>query len=173
MEQAVTALIILTLVLFAALSLAQAWLSTQQGIAVSWQAMQERVGERARTSVVPISGTIASDVVDVTVKNDGHVRLADFAHWDVLLQYDTAAGRSVEWYPYVKASAPGPGQWTVMGIYQDAARAIPEAIEPGILDPGEEMVIQIKTAQPVKAGTTSIATIATPNGVSISIALTS
>jgi hypothetical protein len=39
--------------------------------------------------------------------------------------------------------------------------------EPGILNPGEEMTIQAKVSPTVGAGTTNWATVATPNGISL------
>jgi hypothetical protein len=45
-------------------------------------------------------------------------------------------------------------------------------IEPGIFDPGEEIVITVKVSPSVGAGTTNLAVIATPNGITASTVFT-
>jgi len=59
-----------------------------------------------------------------------------------------------------------PDKWGVRGIYYAGA---PEVFEQGILNPDEEVVIEINIYPPVKIGTTGRAIVATPNGVSASI----
>ena len=132
----------------------------------------QRVEERSRTRIVPVAARLLNgdDTVEITVRNDGNEKLADFARWDVVLQYDAATGGLARWYPYVEAVEPGSNQWTVAGLYLDAANAIPEALEPGILNPGEEMVIRVRISPPASDGTTCIGTVATPNGMSTTMA---
>lgn len=62
--------------------------------------------------------------------------------------------------------------WTVEGIYLDAGGSVVEVFEPGIFNPDEEMVIQVKIDPAVGGGTTNMVTLSTPNGVSASAAFT-
>ncbi len=174
METVVAALIIIALVLFGMLTLAHGYLSAQDQILESWQAMEARVGEQSRTSLLPVRAEAlgVGDVVEITVRNDGHTKLADYQQWDVILQYDAASSRVTEWCPYAGAAEPAPNQWTVTGIYLDAQRDIAEVYEPGILNPGEEMVIRARISPPVMEGTTNVASIATPNGITASTVFT-
>jgi len=167
METAVAALIIITVILFGVLTLGQGYLSAQEGMMQSWRAMEAQAGERARTNLVLTAAGASStgDEVQVTVRNVGSVKLADFSAWDVLLEYSAATGPVARWYPYAGSAVPGANQWGVQGIYQDAAGAVAEAYDPGILDPGEELVLTVRVSPPLMAGSTALAALSTPNGV--------
>jgi hypothetical protein len=60
----------------------------------------------------------------------------------------------------------------VEGLYLDASEGTEEVFDPDILNPGEEVVIQIWVSPPVGSPTTNLATVATPNGISASTAFT-
>jgi archaellum component FlaF (FlaF/FlaG flagellin family) len=169
MESALVSLIIITVALFAALTLSSSYFSMQDAFMVARQEMEERSQERARTALTLVGAETQNGgaIIQITLKNDGATRLADFDQWDVVVQYYTAAGVYVtNWFPYVEAATPGDNQWTVAGIYTSVAEAIPEAYEPGILNPGEEIVIRIKVLPEIGPDTTNLATVAVSNGVS-------
>jgi len=108
--------------------------------------------------------------VDITLRNSGNVKLADFSQWDVILQYtDFGATPRLGWFTY-SSGAGAPGQWT-KDIYQIATSS-PEVFDPGILNPGEEMVIKVQVNYTVGSGTTNRAAIATPNGITASAVFT-
>ncbi len=174
METAVAALIIITVMLFGVLTLGQGYLATQEAMMQSWQAVEAQAAERARTDVVVTAAHClpAGDVVELMVRNAGSTKLADLAHWDVLLQYSAAGGPVARWYPYAGTALPPVNQWGVQGIYQDAALAVAEVYGPGILDPGEEMVVHIRVSPPMAAGSMALAVVSTPNGVGSSRAFT-
>jgi len=60
----------------------------------------------------------------------------------------------------------------VVGLYQDAATAEREHFEPGILNPGEEIVVRLRALPPVGPNTTNRAAISPANGVGTSILFT-
>lgn len=166
METAITALIIIAVLMLSVFSLSERSLSAQATIAESSRQMQERVGERARTSLVTIGArTINSgNNVEVTLRNAGQTKLADFDRWDVLLQYtDAASGYHVDWYATNK--------WTRQ-IYLSTTPLAPEVFEPDILNPGEEVVVTVNVAPAVGAGTANLATIVTSNGIRASAVFT-
>lgn len=171
METALTALIIIAIVLFGLVTLAHGYLAAQDSIQEAWQAMEARASQRARTRLSAIAAIVLDTgaTIEITLRNDGSERLADLARWDVVLQYSAPSGPVARWYPYTGMPEPSVNQWTTRGIYLDAAQAIPEAYDPQILNPGEEMVIRIRVSPPVADATTSLATIATVNGVSTSL----
>lgn len=170
METAITGLIIITVLMLAVLTLSHSFLSSQDAVLESWREMEERLGERARTDLSPVSaGTIsAGAVVEVTLRNEGDTKLADFDQWDVILQYYDGGGQyHLDWYPF----GPGQDQWSVYDIFLDAP-TVPEAFDPDILNPGEEVVIWISVSPAVGSPTTNLVTIATPNGISTSTVFT-
>jgi flagellar protein FlaF len=166
METAITALIVISVLMFSIFALSERSLSSQAALAESSRQMQERVGERARTSLATVEArTINSgNNVQVTLKNTGQTKLADFDQWDVFLQYtDAASGYHVDWYASNK--------WTQQ-IYLSTLPLTPEIFEPGILDPGEEMAVTVNVAPAVGTGTTNLATIVTFNGIRASAVFT-
>jgi flagellar protein FlaF len=173
METVVSALIVIALLILAIVGLSQVSISSQASIAQSTGLMQERAGDRARTIITSLaSQTImldeTTDAVQITLKNSGSTKLSDWTQWDVILQYtDGTNNPVVKWYP----AGNGTNQWSST-IYSNAATQAPEVIEPGIFDPGEEMVITVTVSPVVGTSTTNLAVIATPNGITASAVFT-
>jgi len=162
METVISALIVIALLVITVLGLAQASLSAQAGIAQASSAMQERVSQRARTNIVPLNvqampQDAPADTVQITLKNTGSTKLADFTQWDVILQYSDGTNNQVKWFP-------GSDSWSST-IYTSAAALTPEAYNPGILDPGEEMIATLTVNPPIGTSTTNQVVISTPNGI--------
>jgi hypothetical protein len=161
MENVITAVIVIGLLILAILGLSERSFSSQSLISESSQVMQERAGDRARTALAATDATTTGSVVQITMKNTGGTKLADWPHWDVMLQYTSSGAQQVKWYPYTS----GAGGWRQQ-IFTSLSPLAPEAIEPGILNPGEFLVIQIdQSGLPVDNSTTNLATIVTPNGI--------
>jgi len=170
METIITGLIITSLLLLVALTLAEVFLSSQDAILESWREMEERLEERARTDLSAVGAQTISigEVVEVTLRNDGDTKLADFEQWDVILQYyDSGGSYHTEWYPF----GSGTNEWYVCDIFLEAP-TVDEVFDTGILNPGEEAVIWVLVSPSVGTGTTNLATIATPNGITASTVFT-
>ena len=162
MENVITSLIIIGVLILAILGLSERSFATQAIISESSQLMQERVAERSRTALTSVGAATDGNQVQVTLKNTGSTKLADWSHWDVMLQYSNGGGNQLSWYP----NSAGTGTWSQQ-ILMSTSPLVAEVIEPGILNPGEYLVIQVDvSANPVGAGTTNQATIVAPNGVS-------
>ena len=171
MESALVSLILITVVLFGVLTLSDSYFVTQDTILAATQVREELSEERVRTSFMLVSAETqsAGSLVEITIKNMGSTKLADFDQWDLMLQYYTATGDYLtSWYPYMQGTTPDDNQWSVVGIYTTAATAVAEAHEPGILNTGEELLIRVRLVPPVGAETTNIATLAVANGVTFS-----
>jgi len=171
MDTALASILLITLLFFGVLTISDTYFAVQDTIMVATQERDDRNDERARTALalVGVETQSAGSMIEITLKNTGTTKLADFDHWDVVIQYYTAAGVYVTaWFPYVASASPGNNQWTVKGIYGDAAAVTAEVYDPAILNPTEEIVIQIQVDPAVGADTTNLATIAVPNGVSLS-----
>ncbi len=170
METVITTVILVCLLLLAVVGLAQYTMSAQATIADSSRVMQERVGERSRTDIASISAAVSpmGDQVQVTLKNSGSTKLADYFHWDVILQYSDGVNSQIKWYPY----GAGQNQWSVSGIYQSISPLVPEAYEIGIFDPGEYIVATVNITPTVGIGTSNLAVVGTPNGITASTVFT-
>ncbi len=171
MENVLVAFLIIFILLFGVLTFSETLMSTQDALSQAWQAMQARQDEQARTSLVPVEAHTETlgTVAEFTLTNTGMARLTDFQHWDAFLMY-TDAGTPPENHTlrlsYV-TQAPNGGQWTVAGIYLNAR---PEMVEPGILNPGEDMVLQLRGTVPMGEGTGAQVVMTTANGVDVSFA---
>ena len=133
----------------------------------------DRDAERAGTGVELVTLSYASPQVDVVLRNTGRVGLRDFPSWDVWVDYYEADGtHHTERLSYTSAATPAADQWSVEGIYLDAASGKGEAWQPGIVDPGEEVKLLLRL-DPAAADPQSNETIVgLPNGVTVRMAFT-
>jgi hypothetical protein len=169
METTITGLIVISLLLIAVVTIGYAYFSAQSAMVVSFQEMSERLGDRARTNIVPQSATtlLLGTRVELTLKNEGTTKLADFQKWDVIVQYQGEDAQShTLWVPY----GSGSNTWTYQ-LYL-AAPDVPEVVEPDILNTGEEMVLQVSLSPAVTTLSTNSISVATPNGIRASTVFT-
>ena len=175
MESILAAIVSVALILFATLTVTQGALSSADLFSENWKAMEERSGEIARTEITAtkVTTTIAGRYVEATIANEGSVSLDSFSKWDVILQYYDGNGGNyyVFWAPYTSSDPPGDNQWTVKAIYL-AGTTTAEVYEPGILNPGEVVVIKFTANPLVGKPTTNRITVAAPNGVTTSAIFT-
>jgi hypothetical protein len=168
MENALPGLIVITILLLAVLTLGQASLATQGAVLESWRGMEERLEDRARTNLSSVYAetSVGGTTVEVALRNDGNTKLADFERWDVIVQYhQSGGGYAQEWLQYAELG--GTNKWMVNFLEGTIG-----TFEPRILNPGEQMVIQISLDPAVAMTTTNLVTIATPNGISASAVFT-
>jgi hypothetical protein len=173
MDSAIAGLIIVTLLLVGMLTLAQNYLAVQDEIQASWRTMQVRMEERSQTRLGSLQAeAISGDEVEIVLGSEGSAKLADFAQWDVIVQYAGESAWFADWYPYTSTTVPGNNQWGVEGIYLDPEHTLPEAYDPGILNPGEYVRIQVRLFPSIAEGSTNLVTVATPNGIAASTVFT-
>jgi flagellar protein FlaF len=162
-ENTLVTIVFVALLTFATAAFSRSALTSVDQLGVTWKTMEVLSGERARTRVTVTSAVtdVTGTNVYVTLRNDGQTRIGDFSRMDLIVQYVSPAGvyRTV-WLPYTEG-APGSNEWTVTAI-------VPDVFEPGIFNPGEEMTVLAALSPAVGTGTTNWATMATPNGISLS-----
>jgi hypothetical protein len=171
METAITAVIVIMVLLFAVFTSAENYFSAQDAVLESWQEMEQRMEDHARTDLSAIGAVTDGNVVTLTLRNDGSTKLADYDQWDVLLDYTGPSTDHVVWHEYVTGTLSA-GEWTVHDWYLDASAETAEVFDPQILNPGEEMVIEISVSYTISTSSTSLATVATPNGIVATMAFT-
>ena len=88
----------------------------------------------------------ATSTVQITLENEGKGTLGQFSDWDVIFEVQEAPGLAITYLTYTENAVPAANQWTVNGIYLDASTVPPveETVDPGVFNPGEEMVILAK-----------------------------
>lgn len=173
METLLAFLIVMGIILFGVPLLAHSYFSSQEAIAAGFREMEDRAEERTRTEIALLQeqGQDASNV-EFVLENAGNIKLADYDQWDVIAQYDDDAEPREHystWLPY--SQSPDDNHWWVVGIYLDATtrgQEVPEAYEPGIFNPGEDMVLALRLSPAIGITTTNMVTIVTANGISAS-----
>ncbi|HEX2906507.1 MAG TPA: cadherin-like domain-containing protein [Phototrophicaceae bacterium] len=156
MENVLAAIIIIFIILFAVLTLSNAFIAAQDTLSVSWQEMQDRQDIASRTELQAVEANTSQHgaLINFTLQNAGAEKLADFENWDVIVEYEDGAippAKHVVWLPYAENNL-ADNQWTVLGLYQRAEQDIPEGIEPGVFNPGEDLIVQARVNLPVGVG---------------------
>ena len=133
----------------------------------------DRSEHRTRTDIDASSGqsTQRQPTVLLTLTNSGETDLARFENWDLIfqLQREGAGGLEILYLTYTSTNPPSCNQWTVDGIYRDAATLAPETVGVGILNPGEDIVVVAKPHPRVEVNTHDRATFATPDGITAEV----
>lgn len=140
-------------------------LNSWNRLSSSYKDMQVFSGNITRTGVSVIAAQATGSNLEVTVQNIGQTTLYVFSAWDVFVQYYAAGGVYQQRRLTYTASAPGNNQWTVKGVYLNAASSTPEVFEPNILNPGEQMVIQATLSPALAGGFVNQVVLSTENGV--------
>ena len=166
MSNAIVALVVIALMLVASLTWSQAAFTSLDSASQSFQQTTKTTQEVARTDIEIVNVQKQGGFVEVSVLNSGKVHLAQFVDWDVLVQYYDATGDyHVSQLSYTENSTPGDNQWAVVNIYTDASLEQEEVFEPGILDPGEVVLLRLNLTPSLGTGTTNLVTVSSANGV--------
>jgi len=167
METAIVSLICIALVVFGGMTMSQGFLTSVDSTTVGMEEVSNRGEDIMRTELSTVNASmLTASRLQVSLENGGQTKLASFAKWDVIVHYYDAGGTYyVKWLPYTEGTL-GDNQWKKAGIYLDGQA---EAFELGIVNPGEEIVIEAQLNPSVGDDTTNLAVISTPNGVPASI----
>ena len=166
MSNAIVALVVIALMLVATLTWSQAAFSSLDSASQSLKQTTQTTQEVARTDINIVNVRKQGAFWEVYVLNSGKVHLAQFANWDVLVQYYNASGSYyIVHLPYTVDSNPGNNRWTVASIYSNSSLTKQEVFEPGILNPGEVLFLKLKLVPSPGSGTTNMVTVSTANGV--------
>ncbi|MFH1169785.1 MAG: hypothetical protein V1691_03720 [Chloroflexota bacterium] len=171
METAVVSLICIALIVFGGMTMSQGFLTSVDTTSTSLEEISNRSEDIMRTEQAPTQATTAIGglYLDVRLTNTGQTKLASFSKWDFIVQYyDDFGNYYVKWLPYT-TGALGDNEWQETGIFLNG---LPEAFEPNILNPGEEIRLRAQLNPAVGLDTTNLVTISTPNGIPVSISLT-
>jgi hypothetical protein len=171
MAVAVVTIICIAMIVVGGMALSQGILTSTDSQAISAESISVREGEMMRTGLDTLRAAQLTwgDCLRVTVKNNGQTKLASYDKWDIIVCYEDGAGQTYStWLPYTANATPGNNEWTKDRI---GLNGPVEYFEPGILNPGEEMVILAHLDPLPGAGTTGSISLTTPNGINDSIQL--
>lgn len=169
MAAAIVTIICIAMIVVGGMTLSQGILTSTDSAALSVESISVREGDIMRTNLDSLRAAQLAwgNDLRVTVKNSGQTKLASFDKWDFIVNYTSADGQMHStWLPYTTL-APAANQWQKARIGLNGPL---EYFEPGILDPGEEMVILVHLDPPPGNATGDIS-LTTPNGVCDTIPL--
>jgi flagellar protein FlaF len=162
MEHGIPALFVAAIFLVATVLVGRGGFIGMDNVGQSLKASEMRFTERSGTELsvtnTTIDGTGAN--ITITIRNDGQTPIADFSRMDVLVQYFGETGtRYDKWIAYT-SGALASDTWTT-GSFTD------DIFEPGILNPGEQLNLEVRVNPVVGAATTNKAVISTEHGVTV------
>jgi hypothetical protein len=150
------------------MTLSQGILTSTDATALSVEEIGVREGDITRTGLDAVRAAQLSwaDLLRVTLTNTGQTKLASFDKWDFIVHYSDADGvYHTEWLPYNTGNLTN-NKWQKARI---GLNGPVEFFEPGILNPGEELVMLARLSPLPGDNTTGEITVATPNGIYDSI----
>lgn len=165
METALISLVCVAIIIIGTVTTIMSSFHAASTVSESLKEMEEQAGNIRRTEIEALdNGDITGGDFYIMIENDGETDLSQFPRWDIIAQYTgTDDNDYVTYLEYTTNDPPGSNRWTVAGIYLPDDN--PEAWDPGILNPGEKMELQIDVDPRLDRGTTARITISTPNGV--------
>ena len=166
METAIVSIICIALIAFGGMTMSRGFMTSVDNSTAEMEANSQRNETIMRTEIIPRSATLpAANTLEIIVENSGQTRLADFDNWDVFVQYYDGTGTyHIAWLPFTE-DALGDNEWEVTWIRYNGAT---EVFEPGVLNPKEQMLLRAQLNPAVGAGTTNMAVVATPSGITAS-----
>ena len=161
MESALVSMVLLVLMIVGNVTMTMDSIQSTAKIAASWKATEVQTNTTMRTNIVSLPpDNYYGGTIELTAKNEGQVSISDFAQWDVIIQEQ---GANADYMTYSASCPPGDNQWAVKGIF--ISDNVPEVFDLNILDPGEELVLDINPGAAMTVGQTLKITLSTSNGV--------
>jgi hypothetical protein len=166
METAIVSIICIALIAFGGMTMSRGFMTSVDNSTTGLDTVGQRNETIMRTEIIPLSASMPSgNTLEITVENSGQTRLADFDKWDVIVQYyDSTSTYHILWLPYT-TEALGDNEWQKAWI---RINGVAEMVEPNVLNPKEQMLISAQLNPAVKAGSTNMAVVATPSGITAS-----
>jgi hypothetical protein len=168
METAILSIICVALIAFGGMTMSRGFITSVDKSARGMDNAGQRNETIMRTELTPISATLPTgNTLAIILQNTGQTKLSDYDKWDFIAQYyDSTGTYHVIWLPYTSGVL-ADNEWEFSWIHLDNGQ--PETFEPGILNPKEEIMIKAQLNPAPGPGTTNLAVIAAPNGVTASI----
>jgi hypothetical protein len=166
METAIVSIICIALIAFGGMTMSRGFMTSVDTSTTGLEAIGQRNETIMRTELIPLSTSLPSgNTLDIILENSGQTRLADFDKWDIIVQYyDDTGTYHIAWLPYTEDTL-GDNEWQVAWIRIDG---VDEVYEPNVLNPKEQIKIRAQLNPAPGVGTTDLAVVVTPSGITAS-----
>ena len=161
MESILISLVSLALIIISSVTMTMNILSSTTKLTESWKEMQANAIRLQRTAIVSVPPQdYSGGPIKLTVKNEGQLNLSDFARWDVIIE-DLVNG--TRYLSYSSDYPPGGNQWAIQGMF--ISETVPEAFDIGVLNPGEQLLMDINPDPATPSDHPVKITVATGDGI--------
>jgi len=169
METAIVSIICIALVVFGGMAMSNGFITSVDASTAGLLEAGDRNDNIMRTELSPVSADVqlaaGADPLEIVLENSGQTKLADYDKWDIIVQYfDDTGAYHVQWLPYVPSSSAA-YEWDVGWIKMNGQS---EVFDPGVLNPGEQIMIKTVLDPSVGDNTTNMVVVSTPSGVTCS-----
>lgn len=164
MEHSIPALLIASIMILASVLIADVTTNSVDSINQGWREMETISEERLGTSLTVISTDVdpTGSLITAVVRNEGRTAIDNFAGMDIIVNYQAIdSQRYINWLSY-QESGLADNTWTVAAIAGDYRN-------PGVLDAGEEMTIEIQLNPAASTAPERWLVLATDTGVSYTV----
>lgn len=164
MENVLTAIFVMFLIIFGGLRLTDHAISSQEQISETWHEVMDARTDTANTAFTITASQVTASDIEFTLVNEGSTRLSDFDRWDVIVTYyDNGGNYRIEYLPYSINSAAS--TWSLVGIYLDTEINRVEVFDRGVWNPEEELKILVRPTVSLGTGEALHIVIASQNGM--------
>jgi len=180
-ETVLAAFVVVFVIVFAALSLSAAVITSQEALSAAQSEADVRLAEQGHAALQVIrTRTVANrTLIELALRNTGSTRLAEFDRWDVIVR-STGEYAGIPQIAYLRpdpALAPSAsyerardnltGATWAAGLFVDALAGANELAQPGILNAGEEVILWARAAHVIAPGSAVEVALATEHGAGI------
>jgi hypothetical protein len=167
MATVLVSIICIAMIVVGGMTLSHGILTSTDTAALSVDEFSVREGEIARTRLDTLRAEYLTwaDRLRIIVQNDGQTKLASFGKWDLIIRYNDGASWHAVWLPYTEGELDD-NEWQKAKIGLNGPS---ESFEPGILNPGEDLVMLARLSPLPGDNTTGEITVVSPNGVDDSV----
>ena len=163
MESLLVSIISVALVVVATVTMTMNLFSSTVSITDSWKKLEAHVESVQRTAIQVIPpASYNGGEIELMVANTGQTSLSDFAHWDLIADYQSG---HTSYLSYTTDPAPGDNEWTLTGIFLTTNSTKPEVFDINILNNMESARIVLNLMPVVGNGESVRFTVSTDNGV--------
>lgn len=164
MENTIPAIVIAGVLIISAAVLGNVTNRSVSNVGDAWRDMEAVSELRLGTELQPVSASLdgSNQVVTLTLENTGRSSIYNFNRMDVIANYDGFAGRFSTWLAYTELASQPDNSWRVTAILNDNKN-------PGILDSGEQLTIDVRVAPAVTGPANRWLSVATETGVTYTV----
>jgi len=167
MGTAITWLIAFFIVITTAFAAINGVMSTGASRAEAYAATDQLLIDDVESSFKLVSArqSAGHTLINLIITNDGRTSFTNFEDWVVTVRYDQKGGADEIFLVPPYTNSLSDNTWTAQEFWLDYDQDDPEVIEPGVLNPHEEMEVRIQINPNLEHRTWIVLTMTSPWGV--------